>query len=72
MLEIRHVYGHFGETIRNGIEFYHAIRRGRTVMTDGLRDQAALHGVLAQIEARQYPSCSCSGIPRLPEDSEPK
>lgn len=46
------IRGHLGETIRSAFEGFTAERReGCTVLTGALRDQAALHGVLAQIEA---------------------
>lgn len=47
-----HVRGHLGETIRSAFQGFTAERGdGCTVLTGVLRDQAALHGVLAQIEA---------------------
>lgn len=47
-----HVRGHLGETMRSAFPALRAQARGDvTVLTGRLRDQAALHGVLAQIEA---------------------
>jgi hypothetical protein len=47
-----HIRGHLGETIRSAFQGFTAESGdGRTVLSGVLRDQAALHGVLAQIEA---------------------
>ena len=49
--EIR-VRGHLGETLLGAFPGLHARANGaETVLTGDLPDQAALHGVLAQIEA---------------------
>ena len=46
------VAGHLGETMRSAFPDLQAHRRGKdTVLTGTLPDQAALHGVLAEIEA---------------------
>jgi hypothetical protein len=46
------VRGHLGETMRSAFPGLRAQRRGAdTVLTGALTDQAALHGVLAEIEA---------------------
>jgi hypothetical protein len=46
------VRGHLGETMRSAFPALRAqARGGDTVLTGELRDQAALHGVLAEIEA---------------------
>lgn len=46
------VRGHLGETMRSAFPTLRAqARGGDTVLTGALRDQAALHGVLAEIEA---------------------
>ena len=46
------VRGHLGETMRSAFPALRAQRRGpETVLTGALPDQAALHGVLAEIEA---------------------
>ena len=46
------VRGHLGETMRSAFPALRAqARGGDTVLTGPLRDQAALHGVLAEIEA---------------------
>jgi hypothetical protein len=46
------VRGHLGETMRSAFPGLRAQRRGAdTVLTGALPDQAALHGVLAEIEA---------------------
>jgi hypothetical protein len=46
------VRGHLGETIRSAFPALRAQPRGGdTVLTGVLADQAALHGVLAEIEA---------------------
>ena len=46
------VRGHLGETMRSAFPALQAHTRGRdTVLTGTLPDQAALHGVLAEIEA---------------------
>jgi hypothetical protein len=46
------VRGHLGQTLRLAFPGLHAQPRGPdTVLTGALPDQAALHGVLAQIEA---------------------
>jgi hypothetical protein len=48
--EIR-VRGHLGATMRRAFPGLHARTQGRdTLLTGGVADQAALHGVLAQIE----------------------
>ena len=45
------VHGHLGETILSAFPTLQARRRGAdTVLTGALRDQAALYGVLAEIE----------------------
>jgi hypothetical protein len=47
-----YVRGHLGETMRSAFPDLRAQARGEdTVLTGMLRDQAALHGVLAEIEA---------------------
>ena len=46
------VRGHLGETLRLAFPGLHAQLRGQdTVLTGALPDQAALYGVLAEIEA---------------------
>ena len=46
------VRGHLGETMRSAFPTLRAQPRGAdTVLTGALADQAALHGVLADIEA---------------------
>ena len=46
------VRGHLGETMRSAFPALRAERRGDdTVLAGPLQDQAALHGVLAEIEA---------------------
>jgi hypothetical protein len=46
------VAGHLGQTMRAAFPALRAQRRGRdTVLTGALPDQAALYGVLAEIEA---------------------
>jgi hypothetical protein len=46
------VRGHLGETMRYAFPALRAEPRGQdTVLTGALPDQAALHGVLAEIEA---------------------
>jgi hypothetical protein len=60
------VRGHLGEMMRSAFPALQAQARGaNTVLTGALRDQAALHGVLAEIEAlglellevRRMPPC---------------
>jgi hypothetical protein len=47
-----HIRGRLGETVRSAFQGFTAeSREGRTVLTGVLRDQAALHGALAQVEA---------------------
>jgi hypothetical protein len=47
-----HVHGHLGATLRAAFPTLRADQRGKdTVLTGVLADQAALYGVLAQIEA---------------------
>ena len=49
--EIR-IRGHLGETLLTAFPTLHAeANAGQTVLTGALPDEAALHGVLAQIEA---------------------
>jgi hypothetical protein len=49
--EIR-IRGHLGETLQAAFPMLHAeADAGETVLTGALPDEAALHGVLAQIEA---------------------
>ena len=46
------VRGHLGETLRSAFPTLHARTRGNdTMLTGVLADQAALYGVLAEIEA---------------------
>ena len=46
------VRGHLGETMRSAFPALRAQRRGEdTVLTGALPDQAALYGVLAEMEA---------------------
>lgn len=46
------IHGHLGETIRSAFPTLRArVSGGDTVLTGPLADRAALHGVLAQIEA---------------------
>lgn len=46
------VRGHLGETLLSAFPTLHAeASAGETVLSGALRDEAALHGVLAQIEA---------------------
>ena len=46
------VRGHLGETMRSAFPALRAQARGEdTVLTGAIPDQAALHGVLAEIEA---------------------
>jgi hypothetical protein len=46
------VHGHLGETMRSAFPGLRAQPRGQdTALTGALPDQAALHGVLAEIEA---------------------
>ena len=46
------VRGHLGETVMQAFPRLHVARRGNdTLLTGALADQAALHGVLTQIEA---------------------
>ena len=46
------VRGHLGETMRSAFPVLRAEQRGDdTVLAGTLQDQAALHGVLAEIEA---------------------
>jgi len=46
------VRGHLGETLRSAFPALRAQARGQdTALTGALPDQAALHGVLAEIEA---------------------
>ena len=47
-----YVHGHLGETMRSAFPTLQARPRGEdTVLTGALPDQAALYGVLAEIEA---------------------
>ena len=47
-----HVRGHLGETLRSAFPALRARPRGEdTVLTGALSDQAALYGVLGEIEA---------------------
>jgi len=47
-----HVRGHLGETVRSAFPALRAQTRGEdTVLTGALPDQAALYGVLAEMEA---------------------
>jgi hypothetical protein len=47
-----YVRGHLGQTMRSAFPALQAQPRGgNTVLTGALRDQAALYGVLAEIEA---------------------
>ena len=45
------VGGHLGATTRRAFPALHAETQGRDTLLHGVADQAALHGVLAQIEA---------------------
>ena len=67
------VRGHLGKAMRGAFPALHAQTRGKdTLLTGALADQAALHGVLAQIEAlglellevRRIPLANRQGMPR--------
>ena len=61
------VRGHLGPTIRSAFPALRAqASGGDTVLTGPLPDRAALHGVLAEIEARS--GSSCSKYRRLPPE----
>ena len=45
------VRGHLGATMRRAFPALHAETQGQDTLLQGVADQAALHGVLAQIEA---------------------
>jgi hypothetical protein len=45
------VRGHLGAAMRRAFPAVHAETRGQDTLLEGIADQAALHGVLAQIEA---------------------
>jgi len=45
------VRGHLGATMRRAFPALHAETQGQDTLLQGVSDQAALHGVLAQIEA---------------------
>jgi hypothetical protein len=45
------VRGHLGATMRRAFPALHAETRGQDTLLRGVPDQAALHGVLARIEA---------------------
>jgi hypothetical protein len=45
------VRGHLGAAMRRAFPALRAETRGRDTLLEGIADQAALHGVLAQIEA---------------------
>jgi hypothetical protein len=74
--EIR-VRGHLGQTVLRGLAELQAETDGEDTVLEGLlRDQAALHGVLAQIEAlglellevRRVPDEARSSIHRSPKE----
>jgi hypothetical protein len=61
--EIR-VRGHLGETLLGAFPDLHAeVRGGETVLAGALRDQAALYGVLAQLEALGLELLAVSRLP---------
>ena len=64
--EIR-VRGHLGQTVLRGLPELHAETDGEDTVLEGpLRDQAALHGVLAQIEAL---ALELLEVRRLPDEA---
>jgi hypothetical protein len=68
--EIR-VRSHLGETMRWAFPALRAeTRDGDTILSGDLRDQAALHGVLAQIEALGLELLEVRRLPREPGASE--
>jgi hypothetical protein len=68
--EIR-VRSHLGETVRRAFPALRAeTRGGYTILRGALRDQAALHGVLAQIEALGLELLEVRRLPREPGESQ--
>ena len=63
------VRGHLGRTMRGAFPALHAQTRGKdTLLTGALADQAALHGVLAQIEALGLELLEVRHLPDEPGD----
>ena len=68
--EIR-VRSHLGETMLRAFPALRAdTRGGDTILRGALRDQAALHGVLAQIEALGLELLEVRRLSRQPGESE--
>jgi hypothetical protein len=63
------IYGHLGPTVLSAFPALQAEKRGRdTVLRGVLPDQAALHGVLAQIEALGLELLEVRRSPGEPDD----
>ena len=62
------VRGHLGPAMRRAFPALHAETRGQDTLLQGVADQAALHGVLAQIEAL---GLELLEVRRLPRDVGP-
>jgi hypothetical protein len=62
------VRGHLGPAMRRAFPALHAETRGQDTLLQGVADQAALHGVLARIEAL---GLELLEVRRLPRDVGP-
>ena len=62
------VRGHLGATMRRAFPALHAETRGQDTLLQGVADQAALYGLLAQIEAL---GLDLLEVRRLPRDVGP-
>ena len=62
------VRGHLGATMRRAFPALHAETRGQDTLLQGVPDQAALHGVLAQVETL---GLELLEVRRLPRDIGP-
>ena len=58
------VRGHLGATMRRAFPDLHAETRGQDTLLQGVADQAALHGVLAQLEALGLELLEVRRLPR--------
>jgi hypothetical protein len=63
------VRGHLGPAMRRAFPALHAETRGQDTLLQGVADQAALHGVLARIEALGLELLEVRRLAREPEAS---
>ena len=65
------IRGHLGATTRRAFPALHAETQGRdTLLRGAVTDQAALHGVLAQVEALGLELLELRRLPREPDTGQ--